>query len=124
MALDVERLNPFRRKEPLSEVKTTFEATPEMEGMGIKNVENDFPATAKDAQGPQGQPLIQTPQTQPITIQINAGSLEELEMAKKASADAEETGPWNIRALIRAVKIAFHRGKQVIFGPPKVNQPI
>ena len=123
MAIDVERLNPFkRRKESFSETRTKFEVTPEIEGMGIQNVETDFPATAKDAQVSQGQPLIQTPQTQPLTIQVS--SMEELEKAKKASTNADETGPWNIRALIRAVKIAFHRGRQIIFGSPKVSEPV
>lgn len=123
MALVPERLNPFSKKEKLpTEIRKTFEVSPGLKETGIQEVEVDFPATAKDAQGPQGQPLIQTPQTQPLTIQVPAPSAETLKQIVKLSK--EETSPWNAAFWLRAIKRAIFLGKQVIFGQPKANQPV
>lgn len=86
---------------------------------GVEKVETAFTANIKDDKG---QPLIQTPQTEPLTIKIQAASTEELKEAKKGSI--EETRPWNARFWIRAIKRAIHFGKQVIFGSPEINQPV
>lgn len=119
--ISVERI--FGRKEVVTERPETLEfPTALTKEAGIEKVETSFPATAKDAQGPQGQPLIQTPQTQPLTITIPVPNREVLEQDLKTSKDETRFG--NAFFWIRAIQKAIHFGKRIIFGTPKVSQPV
>lgn len=118
MALFPERI--FGRKDVVTERPETPEIpVPLARESGIEKVETSFPATAKDAQGP---PIIQTPQTQQVTIAVPAPSKEALEQIRK-TANKDETPFGNALYWIRAIQKAFHFGKRILFGSPKVNQP-
>lgn len=67
----------------------------------------------------QGQPIIQTPQTQKVTITIPATSEEELKTKAKGSKD--DTVSWNASFLLRLFKKAIHFGKKVLFSPVKLG---
>lgn len=121
MALFPERLSRLGKKETATQsLDETARIIPDelADKTGIKEVETAFKANVQDA----GQPLIQTPQTQQVTLQVPAVSLAELEKGKKGSTD--ETRTWRDALWIRAILLAIHKGRQVLFGPPKVSQPV
>ena len=68
----------------------------------------------------QGQPLIQTPQTQKVTVTIPASSEEALNTSQKGKKDEATT--WNASFWIRFIQKALHLGKKILFLPDKVDK--
>ncbi len=112
-----------QKKENIVIRPENVEIPPDLQDVA-KQVETSFRATKQDAQGPNGQPLIQTPQTQPLTVTIAPNEEALKQMTKGNLEEAGPLTPLNAMWWARAVEKAIHFGKQVIFGQPKVNQPV
>lgn len=83
---------------------------------GIEKVETAFTANIKDDRG---QPLIQTPQTQTIAIQVPA---TQIQLTQTAKGPKDEAVTWWALFWIRAIQKAIHFGKQVLFGSSPKTQ--
>lgn len=118
MALFPERLFG-RRKETIT---YTPEAPKISENLsretGIEKVETAFTANIKDDQG---QPLVQTPQTQVVTVQVPASQAQ---LTQTVKGPKDEARTWWALFWIRAIQKAIHFGKQVVFGSPKAGQTV
>ncbi len=95
------------RPEEISEIPASVEnkSVP-----GVTPTPTQFKAQVNDDQG---NPLIQTPQTQAVTIQIPQAP-EALEKLARGSTDDSKT--WWAASFLRMIKKAFHFGWQIITG--------
>ncbi len=115
MSTDVEREQHSPGPPLIKERPTDVEIPPELERGGIvQKVPSQFQAQVNDDSG---KPLIQTPQTQTVTIQIPA-SQQQLEDWSKG--DSENAITWFAVFWIRLIKKAIHFGWRMI---KKITSP-
>ncbi len=108
MVLDAER-EQIQGEDLVKERPTDVEIPPELERGGIvQRVQSQFKSQVTDDKG---NPLIQTPQTQTVTIQIPA-SQQQLEDWAKGNPDNALT--WFAVFWIRLIKKALHFGWRMI----------
>ena len=109
MALFPERLFA-RRKETIT---YTPEAPKISENLtretGVEKVETAFTANIKDDAG---KPLVQTPQTQAVAIQVPA---PQVQLAQTAKGPKDEALTWWALFWVRAIQKAIHFGRKVLF---------
>lgn len=77
---------------------------------GVEKVETAFTANIKDDRG---QPLIQTPQTQAVTVSVPA---PQIVLTQTAKGSKNEAITWWALFWIRAIQKAVHFGRRIIFG--------
>ncbi len=109
MATDVEREQQDQTQPLVKERPTDMEIPPELERGGIaRQTPSQFKAQVSDDSG---KPLIQTPQTQTVTIQIPAtqGQLEDW-----SKGDPENAITWLAVFWIRLIKKGLHFGWRMI----------
>ena len=94
----------------IQEIPVTPEIPPEIEKGGVIKKQDDFSAQVTDDKG---RPLIQTPQTQSVTVQIPANQ-SQLDTWAKGSPDNALT--WFAVFWIRIIKKALHFGWRMIQG--------
>src|SRR4030042_3062462 len=94
----------------IQEIPDTPEILPEIEKGGVIKKQDDFSAQVTDDKG---RPLIQTPQTQSVTVQIPANQ-SQLDTWAKGSPDNALT--WFAVFWIRIIKKALHFGWRMIQG--------
>ena len=66
-----EQEKPIQIPQEIQEIPDTPEIPPEIEKGGVQKKQDDFSAQVTDDKG---KPLIQTPQTQSVTVQIPASA--------------------------------------------------
>jgi hypothetical protein len=86
------------------------EVPPEVERVGVKPTQTQFKAQVTDDKG---QPLIQTPQTQTVTVKIPA---TQTQLDTWAKGPAENALTWFAVFWIRIIKKALHFGWKMISG--------
>lgn len=112
MALFPERLFG-RRKEAITYTPETPKITENLtQETGVEKIETAFTANIKDDKG---QPMVQTPQTQTIAIQVPANQTQ---LTQTAKGSVSEAITWWALYWIRAIQKAIHFGKKIIFGSP------
>ena len=97
-------------KSEIEEIETAPEVPPELQKVGVTPVPQNVTAQVADDAG---QPLIQTPQTQTVTITI-PDTPEKLEEMAKGSASDSST--WDGAFWLRIIKKAIHLGRKIIVG--------
>lgn len=107
----------FPEKEPLP-VEKRPEEFPEIPiEVENKSVVTSIPTQFKaKVTGDKGQPLIQTPTSKPVTIQIPA---DQTHLATLAKGSVGDSLTWLATFWIRIIKKAIHFGWQVIIGRSK-----
>lgn len=109
MSGDIERENKPQVQPIVKERPTDIEIPPELERGGIaQTVPSQFKAQVSDDSG---KPLIQTPQSKVITIQVPA-TQKELEDWSKG--DPENAVTWFAVLWIRLIKKGLHFGWKMI----------
>lgn len=112
MALFPERLFGRRRET----ITYTPEAPKISENLtqetGVEKVETAFTANIKDDRG---QPLIQTPQTQVVTVSVPTNQVA---LTQTAKGSKSKSITWWALFWLRAIQKAIHFGKRVVFGTP------
>jgi hypothetical protein len=105
-----EQEKPVKAPPEVQEIPTTVEVPPEIERAGVAKRQDDFTAQVSDDSG---KPLIQTPKTQVVTVQVPA---------IQAQLDTWSKGPienaltWFAVFWIRIIKKAIHFGWRMISG--------
>ena len=112
MAATPETLRP---EVPESQVQEHVEEFPEtiaqIQGaQGIKVVQKSFKAQVNDDKG---NPLIQTPPTQVITIQP---PFDQVTLTQQAKGNITSSATWLARFWLRVIKKAFHFGWKIVGG--------
>jgi hypothetical protein len=96
--------------EIVSEIPEQVEITPGMVSQGVQPTQTQFTAQVTDDQGRQ---IIQTPETQTVTIRI-PNQKEILEQEVKGSPYDSKT--WGAMYFLRVIKKALHFGWKIVFG--------
>ena len=108
MALFPERL--FGRRETITYAPEAPKISENLtKETGVEKVETAFTANIKDDRG---QPIIQTPQTQAVAIQIPASAVQLSQTAKGKSEDALT---WWALFWLRAIQKALYLGRKIVF---------
>ena len=94
----------------IQEIPETPEIPPEIEKGGVQKKQDDFSAQVTDDKG---KPLIQTPQTQSVTVQIPA---KQSDLDSWAKGSPENALTWFAVFWIRIIKKALHFGWRMIKG--------
>jgi hypothetical protein len=106
-----EQEKPVKIPSEIQEIPTTPEIPPEIErGAGVSKPQDDFTAQVSDDSG---KPLIQTPQTQTVTVQIPA---TQTQLDTWAKGPIENAITWFAVFWIRIIKKALHFGWRMISG--------
>lgn len=109
----VEREQPLtgQTEQVVQETPEQVEISPEVERGGYaQQVPTQVTAQVTDDQG---QPLIQTPQTQQVTVTIPA---EEKRLEELSKGSPDESLTWWARFWVRYIKKALHFGWRIITG--------
>ena len=104
-----ERISEAPSPEGVIEVPETPESTPEMEEAGVTIVPPQVTAQVTDDDS--GQPLIQTPATKTVTVQIPTDPAKLDDWAKGSPANALT---WFATFWLRMIKKAMHFGWKII----------
>lgn len=97
-------------KNPIQERPEDIQIPPEIERAGVTPSKTQFTQQIKSDQGT---PIIQTPQTQTVTIQIPT---EEEKLETLAKGSPSDSSTWFAKFWKRVVKKAFHFGWKLVFG--------